>query len=47
MQKLQKQKKVNILFKSIKGADHFYENYTDQFSTIIDTYIKDKLTELK
>ena len=40
-EKLQKQKKVNIEFKPIKGADHFFENYGDQFSSIVDTYIKD------
>jgi alpha/beta superfamily hydrolase len=46
-EKLQKQKKVNIHFKSIKGADHFYENFTDQFSSTIDNYIKDSLANLK
>ena len=46
-EKLQKQKKVNIHFKSIKGADHFYENFTDQFSSIIDNYIKDSLATQK
>ena len=46
-EKLQKQKKVNIHFKSIKGADHFYENFTDQFSSIIDNYIKDSLANQK
>ena len=43
-EKLQKQKKVSIQFKIIKGADHFYENYNEQFSTIVDNYIKDTLT---
>ena len=46
-EKLQKQKKVDILFKPIKGADHFYENFTDQFTSIIDKYVKDRLTQLK
>ena len=46
-EKLQKQKKVNIEFKSIKGADHFYENYVDQFLLTIDTYIKNSLDVLK
>jgi len=46
-EKLQKQKKVQILFKSIKGADHFYENYGEQFSSNIDAYIKDRLALLK
>ena len=38
-EKLQKQKKVDIQFKPIKGADHFYENYVDQFLLTIDTYV--------
>ncbi len=42
-EKLQKQKKVEILFKQIKGADHFYENHKDKFNSIIDEYIKKKL----
>ena len=46
-EKLQKQKKVDIQFKSIKGADHFYENYVDQFLLTIDTYIKNSLDVLK
>ena len=46
-EKLQKQKKVDIQFKPIKGADHFYENYSDQFSNIVNTYIKDRLSSLK
>ena len=46
-EKLQKQKKVDIQFKPIKGADHFYENYVDQFLSTIDTYIKNSLDVLK
>ena len=46
-EKLQKQKKVDIQFKPIKGAYHFYENYVEQFLTTIDTYIKNSLNELK
>ncbi len=42
-EKLQKQKKVEIAFKTIKGADHFYENYGEQFSSSIDSYIKSRL----
>ena len=42
-EKLQKQKKVDIKFKSIKGANHFYENYSKEFTEIIDNYIKEKL----
>ena len=43
-EKLQKQKKVEIIFKSIKGADHFYENHKDEFNSVVDQYIKKKLT---
>ena len=42
-EKLQKQKKVDIKFKPIKGADHFYENYSNEFTNIVDSYIKDSL----
>ena len=38
-----RQKKVDIKFKAIKGADHFYENYSEEFSNIVDSYIKDSL----
>ena len=44
-EKLQKQKKVDIVFKTIKGADHFYENYKEEFSTIVNSYIENKLLE--
>ncbi len=44
-EKLQKQKKVNIDFKPIKGADHFYENYTEKFTSTVDTYIKETLSK--
>ena len=42
-EKLQKQKKADIKFKAIKGADHFYENYSEEFTSIVDNYIKDNL----
>ena len=42
-EKLQKQKKVDIKFKPIKGADHFYENYSNQFTEIVDKYIKENI----
>jgi len=42
-EKLQKQKKAEIIFKSIKGADHFYENHKIEFGSIVDEYIKKKL----
>ena len=44
-EKLQKQKKVDIVFRSIKGADHFYENYKEEFLSIVNSYIKNKLLE--
>jgi alpha/beta superfamily hydrolase len=34
---------VDIKFKPIKGADHFYENYSKELSNIVDSYIKDSL----
>ena len=45
-EKLQKQKKVNIDFKPIKGADHFYENYTNEFETVLEKYIKDTINKV-
>jgi len=44
-EKLQKQKKADIIFKSIKGADHFYENYKKELTSTVDNYIKNKLSE--
>jgi len=44
-EKLQKQKKVEIIFKSIKGADHFYENHKREFISLVDNYIKKKLNK--
>ena len=43
VEKLQKQKKVDIKFKPIKGADHFYENYSNDFENSIKDYIKETL----
>ena len=42
-EKLQKQKKFEIIFKTIKGADHFYENHKAEFNSIVDEYIKKRL----
>ena len=44
-EKLQKQKKVDIIFKPVKGADHFYENYKEEFSSIVNSYIENELLE--
>ena len=44
-EKLQKQKKVDIVFRPIKGADHFYENYKEEFLSIVNSYIENKLLE--
>ena len=42
-EKLQKQKKVEITFKSIKGADHFYENHKEIFKSVVEAYIQKKI----
>jgi len=42
-EKLQKQKKAEITFRSIKGSDHFYENHKVEFNSIVDGYIKKRL----
>ena len=39
VEKLQQQKKVDIKFKPIKGADHFYESFSDEFENSINEYI--------
>ena len=39
VEKLQQQKKVDIKFKPIKGADHFYESYSNEFEASINEYI--------
>ena len=39
VEKLQQQKKVDIKFKPIKGADHFYESYSNEFENSINEYI--------
>ena len=44
-EKLQKQKKVEVAFKTIKGADHFYENHKSEFISIVDDYINKKLNK--
>ena len=45
VEKLQKQKKVNIKFKPIKGADHFYEDYSEEFENSINEYINQTLND--
>lgn len=45
-EKLQKQKKVEITFKSIKGADHFYENHKEDFEKTVKEYIERKLINI-
>ena len=44
-EKLQKQKKVEITFKAIRGADHFYENHKLEFNSVVDNYIKKQLNK--
>ena len=41
----QKQKKVNITFNPIKGADHFYENFSTDFEKSIKNYIMERLNK--
>ena len=41
VEKLQKQKKVDIKFKPIKGADHFYEDYSSEFQNAVKSYINE------
>ena len=43
VEKLQQQKKVDIKFKPIKGADHFYESYSNEFEDSINEYIKQEI----
>ena len=45
VEKLQKQKKVDIKFNPIKGADHFYENFSSEFEQSIRNYIKETLSK--
>ena len=39
VEKLYQQKKVDIKFKPIKGADHFYESFSNEFEDSIKDYI--------
>ena len=39
VEKLQQQKKVDIKFKPVKGADHFYESHSNEFDEILNEYI--------
>tara|TARA_Y100000590_G_scaffold465918_1_gene639655 strand:- start:14517 stop:15161 length:645 start_codon:yes stop_codon:yes gene_type:complete len=42
-EKLQKQKRIDVEFKTIKGADHFFINHMDQLIGIADNYIKNNI----
>ncbi len=42
--RLSMQKNIDVLFESIAGANHFYKNKEKELSTLIDKYIKDKVT---
>jgi len=42
--RLNMQKNIDVLFESITGANHFYKNKEKELSTLIDKYIKDKVT---
>ncbi len=43
VEKLQQQKKVDIKFKPIKGADHFYESFSNEFENSINEYISETI----
>ena len=38
-EKLQKQKRISIIFNTIKGADHFFINYIDQLNSVVKNYL--------
>ena len=40
-EKLQKQKKIKIDFKTIRGSDHFFINHMDQLTSSVNNYIID------
>ena len=42
--RLSMQKNINVKFESIVNANHFYKNKEKELSTLIDKYIKDKIT---
>ena len=39
-------KKVDISFKPIKGADHFYQNFSTEFEDSIKNYINENITNV-
>ena len=41
---IQDAKKVDIKFNPIKGADHFYENYSEELELSIQNYINDTIS---
>tara|TARA_B100000029_G_C17245952_1_gene840872 strand:+ start:151 stop:792 length:642 start_codon:yes stop_codon:yes gene_type:complete len=43
-EKLQKQKKIKVEFKSIKSSDHFFMNHMDQLTQSVNDYIKSEIT---
>ena len=42
--KLDLQKNIEVKFSSITGANHFFKNKENDLSTVINTYIKDKIS---
>ena len=42
--RLSMQKNIDVKFESINNANHFYKNKEKELSTVIDRYIKDKVT---
>ncbi len=44
-EKLNKQRGIEVQFNLIPGADHYYRTKTEELSSILDTYIKDRLAK--
>ena len=42
--RLSMQKNIEVKFESIANANHFYKNKEKELSSIVDKYIKDKVT---
>ena len=40
------QKNIEVKFNSITGANHFYKSKEKELSSIIESYLKDKITVL-
>ena len=43
-EKLQKQKKIKVEFKSVKGSDHFFMNHMNHLTQSVNDYIESEIT---